>query len=99
MRRIVVRAAALALALLAAACGPGDEQAKDLFLKTHPGSEIVEMHPGKGDGPHVSYEFRYRPPGDTTVHRACLLLQNAGDGKWTVAGKKPVRESAGKSSC
>ena len=88
-----------ALALLISACGPDEAAVKNAFLKTYPGSEVLEIAPAEGDGRDARYQIRYRMPGDSAVHRVCLDLRDAGGGKWSVAGKQSILEPAPKRFC
>lgn len=69
IKKLSVISFLLGVVLLTASCSPlGQPEANNMFLKKHPGYEIIDSGPGEGDSDAVYYHFRFKKPGDEKVH-------------------------------
>ena len=79
------------LLLISCTKAPTKEEVCLDFLRENPGTLVVSVYPGEGDGDTVYYYIKFKVPDDQRLYQVewQYLFKN---GKMTLNHKEPVKE-------
>jgi hypothetical protein len=77
-------------AFTASGCGiPEDERVASEFTARHPGSSVVFVAVGEGDGSNAYFHIGYTKPGDARAFEQVWLYQDLGRKEWECTWRSP----------